>query len=83
MAVSPKRIKLYPLFTLAGAKSGGHRVGWGRSKVMMVAIAAAMFIVLFGWGAEYFGWDDAGGKIQLALFTTFVLGIICGFKSRS
>jgi len=25
---------------------------------------------------------DGGGKVQLALFTTFVLGIICGFKSR-
>jgi hypothetical protein len=49
---------------------------------MLVAIAAAMFILLFGWGADYFGWDAGNSKIQLALFTTFVLGIICGFKSR-
>ena len=50
---------------------------------MMVAIAAAMFIALFGWGADYFGWDDTNGKIQLALATTFILGAICGYKSRS
>jgi len=49
---------------------------------MMVAIAAGMFILLFGWGSDWFGWDDSSGKVQLALFTTFVLGIICGFKSR-
>lgn len=50
---------------------------------MIVGIAAAIFIALFGWGSDYFGWDDSTGKVQLALFTTFVLGIICGFKSRS
>ena len=54
----------------------------GVLNIMMVAIAAGMFILLFGWGADYFGWDDTSGKVQLALFTTFVLGIICGFKSR-
>ena len=50
---------------------------------MLVAIAATMFIVLFGWGADYLGWDDTNGKIQLGLATSFILGIICGFKSRS
>lgn len=48
----------------------------------MVPIAAALFIALFGWGGPYFGWSDANGKVQLALFTTFVLGLLCGYKSR-
>ena len=48
----------------------------------MVAIAAAMFVGLFGWGAQYFGWSDPEGKVQLALFTTFILGAVCGYKSK-
>ena len=48
----------------------------------MVGLALAMFIALFGWGATYFGWHDPVGKVQLALFTSFILGAICGFKSK-
>ncbi len=48
----------------------------------MVAIAATMFVALFGWGQEYFHWSDPTGKVQLALFTSFILGIICGYKTR-
>ena len=48
----------------------------------MVAIAATMFMALFGFGASYFGWSDPEGKVRLALFTTFTLGIICGYKTR-
>ena len=49
---------------------------------LVVGIAAMMFIWLFGWGQEYFHWSDPNGKIQLALFTSFILGNICGFKTR-
>ena len=49
---------------------------------MLIGIAAAMFVWLFGWGSDYFGWYDPDGKIQLALFTTFVLGIVCGYKTK-
>ena len=49
----------------------------------MVGLALAMFIELFGWGAGYFGWSDPDGKVQLALFTTFILGVICGYKGKS
>ena len=49
---------------------------------MVIGIAIAMFIALFAWGSRYFGWDDADGKVQMALFTTFVLGIICGYKTK-
>lgn len=49
----------------------------------MVGIAIAMFIALFGWGARYFGWDDPDGKVQLALATSFILGIVSGYKTKS
>ena len=48
----------------------------------MVGLALAMFIGLFGWGDKYFGWADPDGKIQLALFTAFILGAVSGFKSK-
>jgi hypothetical protein len=49
---------------------------------MVAAIALAMFIALFGWGASYFGWSDPTGRVQLALFTSFILGIVAAYKSR-
>ena len=49
---------------------------------MVAGIAIAMFIALFGWGADYFGWSDPGGKVQLALFTSFILGIVASYKAR-
>ena len=50
---------------------------------MVASVAIAMFIALFGWGAKYFGWSDPNGEIQLAIVTTFVLGIICGYRVKS
>ena len=50
---------------------------------MVAGIAIAMFVALVGWGSRYFGWDDPDGKIQLALATSFVLGIVSGYKSNS
>jgi hypothetical protein len=49
----------------------------------VVGIAIAMFIALFGWGAGYFGWSDPDGKVQLALATCYILGIICGYRVKS
>ena len=49
---------------------------------MVAGIAIAMFVALFGLGGKYFGWNDPDGKVQLALVTCFILGIIGGFKSR-
>lgn len=48
---------------------------------MLIAIAVVMLTALIGWGASFFGWSDPDGKIQLALFTTFVLGVMCGYKA--
>jgi hypothetical protein len=56
--------------------------GSGSKGEPMIWLALAMFISLFGWGAQYFGWHDPVGKVQLALFTSFILGMICGYKSQ-
>jgi len=50
---------------------------------MVGAVAIAMFVALVRWGGRYFGWSDPDGKVQLALITAFILGIIGGFKARS
>jgi hypothetical protein len=54
----------------------------GRSSEMVGGIAIAMFIALVGFGGKYFGWADPDGKVQLAMVTSFILGIIGGFKAR-
>ena len=48
----------------------------------MVWLAIAMFVALFGWGGQYFGWSDPTGRVQLALFTSFILGVISGYKNK-
>jgi hypothetical protein len=49
---------------------------------MVAGLAIAMFISLFAWGASYFGWSDPTGKVQLALATSFILGIVSGYKAK-
>jgi uncharacterized membrane protein YjjB (DUF3815 family) len=49
---------------------------------MAVGIAIAMFVALFGWGSTYFGWHDPEGKVLLALATSFILGIVGGYKAK-
>ena len=48
----------------------------------MTGLALAMFIAVFGFGGELLGWGHHGGEIQLGLFLCFVLGIICGYRTR-
>jgi hypothetical protein len=85
MAAVHNRGKLYALFTVT-ADDWHEPVSsspvLGRSQAM-VGIATAMFIALFGWGAHYFGWEDPDGRIQLALATCFILGVISGYKAKS
>jgi hypothetical protein len=84
MALRAVSGKLYRLFTRL-------RHGWSvgafrrvRCKgAGMVGIAIAMVVALVGYGDAYFGWSDPNGEIQLAIVTTFILGIICGFRVRS
>jgi hypothetical protein len=77
--------KLYPLFTLSPDDeplAGQFFTGAREDFEMVGGIAIAMFVALVGWGGKYFGWEDPSGKVQLALITSFILGIIGGFKSR-
>ncbi len=87
MACAAPDGKLYKVETLqqhpstfAAADSASRGAVEGIS--MIVGLACAIFVALFGWGAEYFGWSDPEGKIQLALFASFVLGAVSGYKSR-
>jgi hypothetical protein len=85
MAVRNSAGKFYHAFTLPGAfyECRTSISGALKGTSMVVGIASAIFIALFGWGSRYFGWDDPDGKIQLALATSFVLGIVSGYKSKS
>ena len=49
---------------------------------MVAGIAIVMFVALAGWGATYFGWSDPSGKVQLALVTSFILGVAASYKTR-
>lgn len=48
----------------------------------MGMIALAMFIGLWGWGQQMFGWADPVGQVRLALFASFIFGIICGYRVK-
>jgi len=48
----------------------------------MAGLAMILFISLFAFGSQYFGWTDPEGKVQLALASAFIFGIICGFKVK-
>jgi hypothetical protein len=49
----------------------------------MGGIATMMFVALFAFGGRMFGWEDEGGRIQLALAAAYILGIIGGFKVKN
>ncbi len=48
----------------------------------MAYIAMLMFIALVSFGGQYVGWTDPGGRVQLALFSAFIFGIICGYRVK-
>jgi hypothetical protein len=49
----------------------------------MVGLATAMFIGLFAFGQEFLGWGHGTNEqVQLGLFIAFILGIVCGYKTR-
>lgn len=84
MAARAECGKFYHLFTLIEDNSHGSGafLPAGRNS-MAGALAIAMFVALVGFGGRYFGWSDPDGHIQLALITSFILGVIGGFKARS
>ncbi len=54
-----------------------HPVGF-----RMAGLAIAMFVALFAFGQDYLGYKDPTGQVQLALFASFIFGIIAGYRSR-
>lgn len=48
----------------------------------MGILAIAMFIALFAFGKQMFGWHDADGDVQLALVASFLFGVIAAHRNR-
>jgi hypothetical protein len=49
----------------------------------MVGLAAAMFVGLFAFGHQLIGWGTSpDSNVQMGLFLSFVLGILCGYKTK-
>lgn len=49
----------------------------------MAGLAMILFIALFAFGGQYFGWTDTTGHIHVALFVSFGFGMVCGFRFRN
>lgn len=49
----------------------------------MAVVAMFLFISVFAFGQDYFGWTDPAGYVQLSLVACFVFGIICGIRVKS
>jgi hypothetical protein len=48
----------------------------------MLGIALAMFLGLFAFGSQILGYKDPHGQVQFGLFVAFVLGVVCGYRTR-
>ena len=46
----------------------------------MAFLAMIMFVVMVVFGHEFVGWEDPAGKVQLALLTAFILGIVSSYR---
>ncbi|MHB9880529.1 hypothetical protein ACSMXM_12855 [Pacificimonas sp. ICDLI1SI03] len=47
----------------------------------MGALALTLFVLLFGFGQDFIGGME-GANMQLALFASFLFGIICGWTTN-
>ena len=85
MTASGCRGKALPTVYPSGRNLTPGRIwttGAKEKRTSMTGLALVMFIALIAFGQRYFGWSDPDGKIQLMLFTTFILGVICGYKTK-
>jgi hypothetical protein len=48
----------------------------------MAMLAIAMFVALFAFGEEMFGWHDGEGYVQLSLIASFLFGVIASYRNR-
>jgi hypothetical protein len=79
----PEQGILYPFalpLPVIGAPPSG--ADCRRREMLMGMLALAMFIGLWGWGQDMFGWADPDGQVRLAIFASFIFGIICGFRVK-
>jgi hypothetical protein len=49
--------------------------------LVMNALAIAMFVCLFTFGRQMFGWVDHSGNVQLALVASFLFGVLSSWRS--
>lgn len=48
----------------------------------MALLAAAMFVMLFAFGEQGFGWSDPDAHVKLALVASFLFGLVAGIRAR-
>lgn len=87
MAVPAIRRKFYTSFTRQAQLPARRATRWGVVRAClgvsdMAGLAMILFISLFAFGGQYFGWSDPQGWVQLALASSFIFGIICGVKVK-
>lgn len=49
----------------------------------MGVLATGLFVALFVFGPEVLGYADEDGSVRIALFATFVFGLLTGYRARS
>jgi hypothetical protein len=87
MAGSSPGRKLHGSFTAKGQEGGCARLNGESLRLFdweghMAGLAMVLFFSLIAYGAEYFGWEDPKGYVQIALVACFICGTICGTKLR-
>ena len=48
----------------------------------MGVLATALFVGLFAFGPEVLGYSDDDGMVRIALFATFVFGLLTGYRAQ-
>ncbi len=87
MAARAAHRKFYTSLSRKAQRFAQRTTRWGVAPAclgvpVMAALAMIMFITLFAFGGDYFGWTDPAGRVQLALASSFIFGIICGFRVK-
>lgn len=47
----------------------------------MAMLAIVMFVALFSFGEQIFGWPHDSGTVQLALVASFLFGVIASYRN--
>ena len=49
----------------------------------MGLLSMGMFLGLWNYGKQTFGWSDPDGQVSMAIFVAYILGIIGGYRVHS